>query len=830
MRMIGATRHLRNWLCSSASPAPLLLGPLLAFMAPSGAFSQDAQIEDVRVGGPAQEGLSRQEERVLLKAPRSAAIINGTRATEEHLDRLSDFSQLAPNYRPNIANPQTGTPALRGVGVGAGTGNGAESETGFIVDNVFFKNVGFQWADFVELESFEVGLGPQGTAGGKNTTVGNIIIRTQLPSFERKATLETSFANYSHVVEKLNVTGPIIDDKLAYRLTAYFDKGDGWINDKVTGAGYLNNDRWGIRGQLYYVGDDITDRVIFSYGTSHEYIGANHHTGVIGDSVPIYANGTVGATFAQNLWNRLHLVMTTVDPYSPEFTHSAAFSQQTISASNELNWRIGDNTLTSVSAWAFYVDHPNYTYNNENEELELTSGFSDPHVTQYSQELRLASPKEQTLEWQFGLFAFYERIWSFSRTDFGSNAARWFGTTTTDPQLLNRVEQHTDGASRDFQAAAYTQETLHIDDRLALTFGLRDSYEIKEGSVFAWEKYWNTAYTIAQTDTAVRGGGGGGYYDTGGQTRTRNMLTGVFNPSYKVDDNILLFGLIGRGEKASQVNVSARSVWSGTNFLGWQPLFTKPEQNWDYEIGVKSNWLDEKLIANFNFYWTDIFNFQSNMVDTSFVASNGQPLRQTYLGNVPHVRLRGFEFTGRWSPVERLWLRFNGAYTEARYIDFAKAAPPSDWVWPTPSSAPAGFLAAPLTLSRSNTRWELLPKWAVNVGANYEHPLGAIFKDFGGFDQPVTAFGYFNLAWQDRMQMTDPHSIIQYWQPAYSLINVGLGLRTDDGRYSFQLWSKNITDQRWIKTWTAGTPTAPATMQIQDFPRTFGGTLLVKLE
>lgn len=397
--------------------------------------------------------------------------------------------------------------------------------------------------------------------------------------------------------------------------------------------------------------------------------------------------------------------------------------------------------------------------------------------------------------------------------------------------MLNRVEQHTDGWSRTFQVAGYTNDTLHVDDRLSLTFGLRDSYEIKEGSVFAWERMWNTAYTVAQTDTAVRGGGGGGFYDTGGQTRTRNMLTGVFNPSYKIDDNILLFGLVGRGEKSSQVNVSAKSVWSGTNFLGWQPLFTKPESNWDYEFGVKTNWLDGKLIANFNLYWTEIFNFQSNMVDTSFVASNGQPLRQTYLGNVPHVRLRGFEFVGRWSPVERLWLRANGAYTEARYIDFANAAPPSDWVWSTPSPAPAGFITAPLTLSRSNTRWELLPKWAVNVGADYAHPLGPIFKDFGpGWERPVSAFGYFNVAWQDRMQMTDPHSVIQYWQPAYSIVNAGLGLRADDNRYSFQLWSKNITDQRWIKSWTAGTPTTPAYVQIQDFPRTFGGTLLVTLE
>lgn len=792
------------------------------------AFAQDAQVDDVRVTGGGVEGLTRQEEKALLKVPRSNEIVNGTKVVEEHLERLSDFQQLVPNYRPTIQNPQTSTPAIRGVGVGAGTGAGAESETGFIVDNVFYKYVGFQWADFVELESFELGLGPQGTTGGKNTTVGNVVIRTQLPSFERKATFETSFANYNHLIEKLNVTGPIIDDRLAYRLTLYLDKSDGWIHDQLSGAGYLNNDRWGARGQLIYVGDNVADRLIFGYNTSHEYIGANHHTMPFGDSVSLYANGTLGDSFSQTLFKRLRWPLLTLDPYKPIYTHSATFHQRTITASNELNWQIGDHTLTSISAWGLFVDHPNYTYANENQGLELVSGFSDPYASQFSQEIRLTSPKDRPFEWQAGLYSLYERIWSFGRNDYGSNAAQWFGRLTTDPQLLNRVEQHTDGWSRTFQIAGYAQGTYHHDDRLDLILGFRDSYEIKEGSVFAFERFWNTKYALAEIDTAVRGAGGGGFYDTGGLTKSRNMLTGVFNPSYKVSDNVTVFGLVGRGEKAPQVNVAARAIRSGTTIKGFQPVFADAESNWDFELGAKTNWFDGKLIANFNLYWTDIFNFQSNITDTSFTDASGQPLRLTYLGNVPHVRLRGFEFAGRWTPVERLRFTYNGAYTEVRYIDFANAPPPADWVWPTRSGAPADFIKAPLSLSRSNSRWELLPKWAFNVGVNYEHPLGAALFDLG-FDRPVAAFGYANLAWQDRMQMTNPWSVIQYWQPAYTIINAGVGLKAEDESYSFWLWVKNIEDTRWIKSWSPGSPTSAATIQLLDFPRSFGGTLRVTL-
>ncbi|WP_084570385.1 TonB-dependent receptor [Methylosinus sp. PW1] len=808
--------------------APLALAAGAGFSSQL-AFAEDAEIADVVVGARTP-GLTRQEEKVLLSTPRSAAIVDGQRAEEEHLERLSDLSQLVPNYRPNIATARTSTPAIRGVGRGAGNGDSSELDTGFIVDNVFWKHVGFQWGDFIDLDSFEVGLGPQGTALGKNTTVGNIVLRTQLPSFERKATLETSFANYSHIVEKLNVTGPVIDDRLAYRLALYLDKGSGWIHDQVTGAGYLNNDRWGARGQLLYVGDSVTDRLIFYRTSSQEYIASNNHTGQVGDSVPIFANGTIGATYAQTLLSRLGRRVLAFDAYKPFNTRNGPWNTRTTTLSNELNWQLGDYTLTSISAWGEFTLHSHNALGIQETEITNVGGDADVYVDQFSQELRLASPRDQRLEWQAGLYSLYEKTRSYSHTDFGSNAAQWFGTPTTDPALLNGFQQRTDGKSRTFHIGGFGQGAFRLDDRWTLTLGLRDSYEIKEGSVFGWEKAWSQRFSPIQVYNAIRGGGGIGDYDTGSATKTRNMFTGIFNPSYKFSENILFHGLVGRGEKAAAVNDRAQPIWSGTTFKGFQPLFTRAETSWDYELGAKTNWLDGKLIANVSLYWADIFDFQANMVDTSYTDATGQPLRQTYLGSVPHVRLRGVEFTGRFSPIERLWISFNGAYTEARYIDYANAAPPADWIWSTPSPTPVGFIRAPLTLSRSNSRWENLPKWAVNIGATYDHPLGPALRDLGPFwDRPVTAFGYANLAWQDRTQLTSPWSVRQYWQPAYSIVNAGLGLRTDDERYSLSIWAKNVFDQRYITAWSPGSSTTATTIQLQDFPRSVGGTLLVKL-
>ena len=245
------------------------------------------------------------------------------------------------------------------------------------------------------------------------------------------------FANYSHIIEKLNVTGPIIDDKLAYRVAFYLDKGDGWINDAVTGAGILNNNRWGARGQLLYTGDEITDRLIFNFGTSHET--NNSTTGIFGNSFLMYANGTMSATYAADARKAAGPADAQHRPlYSEHSTNLGTLDERQQGVSNELNWLIGQNTLTSISAFGSYVLHPR---NSPGSSFEQETAIQDSHVNtyvnQYSQEIRFASPKDQKLEWLGGVFAFYDDIMSYQQYIYGPNSTQWYAASGTPAALLN---------------------------------------------------------------------------------------------------------------------------------------------------------------------------------------------------------------------------------------------------------------------------------------------------------------------------------------------------------------------------------------------------------
>jgi iron complex outermembrane receptor protein len=812
----------RRKLLTSVGLAPLALaGGFVAASITNDARAEDAQVEEVKV-------TARQREEKAQDVPLPVSVVGAKTQERERLERLQDFAQKVPNFVPSITNPRTSAMSIRGISGISGGADGSESAVGLIVDNVFYTHVGFQWADFVDLQSLEVARGPQGTLLGKNTTVGAVVIRTQLPSFARSATSETTFGNYNRVIQKLNVTGPIIDDKLAYRVTLLYDRGDGWINNQFNSQKLLDNNRWGIRGQLLYVGDNFTDRLIFDRLRSDEY---NNYGGVNGDSFPFWANGAVARRYSQNLASRLGRPILTFDPYHPYLTRLGKLDQRTTGLSNEINYTIGENTLTAVSAWREFILHPRNSMGNQL--TDVSSNAFDVFVDQFSHETRLASPQGQTLEWTIGNYNLYEKVWSYNHVDYGAQANQWFqNNINANPLNLWGLEARNDGKARTFSTALFGQATWHIDEQWALTAGLRDTFEIRGGSDFGWIKNLTSFNQIAAVRTAT---GGTTFFDTGGVEKRNNSISGLVNPSYRYNENVMVYGSVARGEKSGAVNTQALPILdSAGNFKAFQPLVTKPETSWDYEIGLKTNWLDNRLIVNGNFYWNDIYNFQSILVNTDYTDVTGIPLRRNFLGNIGHVRLRGFEFDGRWSPIDRLWLTFAGAYTDARYVDYEKAAPPQEWTWPAASNI--NGVAAPAFISLSGKRItggvsgnNPVAPVSFNVGFNHEYPLGPFLSGVG-YAGPVTLFSYANAAWRAKTSLSSPVSVYPIYQAPYALVNAGVGLKTDDDVYSFNLWVRNLLDERVFIASTIGSPTAaPSVTFAADNPRTFGATLRVKL-
>jgi outer membrane receptor protein involved in Fe transport len=722
--------------------------------------------------------------------------------------------------------------AIRGLGTATtGTGAGTQSETGFVVDNVPWIQPEFAMANWTDLSSFEIGYGPNGTAGGHNTDVGAIYITTPLPSFARKTQFEQTVGNYAQVIEKLDTTGPI-NDNLAYRFTGYYDRANGWIHDN-TGPNYGNIDRGGARVQLLGVGENFTDRLIFNYNKSDEYsyYGEGQATGVvaapIGNSFLEYANGTYAATYFQTLQQRLGKPALTTNPYEPYLARPGTDPAQNATVTNELNYQIGSNTLTSISAFGYGDSIQNDCTDNQNLYIGTISCGMDTYVLQMSQELRYSSPKGEKLEWTFGLYSMYEDVWNkMHHWEFGPYAAQWYSTPAAVPGLGITL----DTTARDVQIAPFGQTTYHFTDKFALTVGLRDNYDVRYGNTDYKANYVSgTPYSIADQTAALMKDYGIGPYVVPGQTNHHNGLTGIVNPQYQVTENILTYALAGHGDKAPAINTSAAPVYANGVLQLVTPLVTKPTESWDYEIGVKTNWFDGQFVSNINFYWNDLWNFQAAAV-LPYTTSAGDLAYASYLSNVPHVRLRGVEVIERWDPpfIQGLDIHGSGSINDVRYVSYPTAPPPTDDT----------YAGGPSSVNESGQRFVGVPRYTFNIGLDYQHPAGQIFRGIGDWAQnhdgwtanSYTAFGYGNVAWFGRTPLTDALANYQYNQSAYSIVNMGVGIRTDDKNYTFTLWTKNLFNARPFTAFTVGSATTPAAVGLTtQGPRYFGATLLVTL-
>ncbi len=716
--------------------------------------------------------------------PLPISLIAGDNLKLEHADRIADYADKVPNFSAVQQNTRVSQFSIRGLG-GNANFDGVESGVGLIVDNVVFTHVGFSWFDFVDLDHVEILRGPQGTLLGKNTTIGAVVITTQEPSFTPEANFEVSYGNHDREQIRANVTAPIIDDELAFRLTVSGDKGNGWIKNNFNDDHLLDTDRWSVRGQLLFTPtSDFRDRLIIEHNQTDEI---NNYYPAITD--PNFANGAprVG-------WSKL---LQGVFGYTPIFdlTKGANLDTQGIThssvngISNQADWTVADHTITSITAFRSLRFRP---YNDSDlSPFPIFRGGYDVDVSQYSQELRVASPTGQTFEYQGGAYLLHERVLSNNRDIFFSDASAFLlGNPAAPPALLNGVEYDQFGRATTDSYAGFAQGTWHVTDAATITGGLRYTWEHKAGSDVATSFGGAPLTGVAlATRNAVIASFGGPF--SVAQQKDFGSVSWLINPSYKIDENIFAYFSVSHGEKSGGINTTAAPGI---------PVIIKPERATDYEAGVKTTWLDGRLIANLDLYWNDISDYQASAAVTT------GPTTKIFLTNAASVRQRGVELETTYQPLDNLTISLSGAYNDATFVSY--------------DDAPAPIELTNVTKSVNLSGYQLpgAPKWNAQLNVNYEVPL----------DGDFTGFTYLNQTFRSKTSLYNPVSPYAY-QDAYGLTNFGIGVRTSDGKYALRFWSKNLADQRYLIGIGGASAITPVVGVLGD-PRTFGVTFDAHVE
>lgn len=734
---------------------------------------------------------------------------------------IKDLISIAPGLMVTSTQSETITTArIRGIGT-VGDNFGLESSVGVYIDGVFRSRNGVGFGDLGEIERIEVLRGPQGTLFGKNTSAGVLNIITAAPEFEYGGGLEARFGDYNYARYSAHVTGPIIDDVLAFRLFAADAERDGFnrlIIDDGASASVTDSETQNfstIRGQLLFTpSPTVEGRIIADYSSRDEFC-----CSAVSYDYTAAAAGLVGAVSTPIVGAG---VTFPADPDARVAYANRPYLQSVedwgVSAEFDVELPVG--TLTSVTAFR------NWT-NNRSQDIDYSAAdiayrdadnnYTD--LTRFSQELRLTGQTDN-LDWLVGGFFSHEELRLGDAIRYGEDWEPFLGLIASGGTNPNFISTNLNGLALGllpgvpglpgytplapgsfFPAgsgvnqdvydqtatswALFTHNTYQLTDALSVTAGLRYTNENKD--VFATfntsptpgcsilEAYanfnpatqWNPAAAFATSALGplaptlclpyARSGLDANGYD---RQRSDEELSGTLRLTYDVSDDIMIYTGYSRGFKAGGFNLD-RQLNGPTDASGYTDPDTSfaPETIDSYEAGFKSQLFGNVVQLNGNVFFQQVEDFQLNTFNgLAFVVES-----------VDESESMGLELDAFWAtPVPGLDISGGYAYVNTEYTTVNTGDPLVDAI--------------------EGKDYSLSPEHFLTGQALYERPVFDRFLFNAALD-----FRY--VSEYNTGSDLDPEKV----QDAFTLVNARLGFAREDGLWSVELWGRNITNETYAQ-------------------------------
>jgi iron complex outermembrane receptor protein len=712
--------------------------------------------------------------------------LGGTRNLNQILGQLPSL-----NIQGYSGRNQTIT--IRGLGTNAGsTNDGLEQGVGVYIDGVYRPRTGTVITDMMDVESFQLLRGPQGTLFGKNTVAGAIDIKTTAPTLERTVRAEATYGNFNYMRAFFSFSNPITDT-LSLRVGYQRTQRDGLIYNTTYKEHWddLNNDA--VKADLYWrPSDKFKNRLIGDYSMQKCDCGFQ----VVRQALPTTkADGSMVRGFYEKSQSIGYKAPNPIKPFDrkTDINDSQFDRMPSWGIQNNADYRFdNDLTLTSISAYRNWKWLPNFDGDQFGADIQ-DQGIVVTHQQQFSQELRIASPGDQLVDYTAGLYYFWQEMDDDQYTNYATKASQWLLGPNSDPRILNGLHSYRHVVPATNSYAAFGQATYNPWKVLHLTGGVRFTFEHKTGlydaepqgdytplSEFPADQQASVAATRDSYAPTER------YKDS---NNTHNF-SGTANVAYDITRDIHVYTTYSRGYKSPGINLVSKDV--GVD------VFVKPEVVDSFEGGFKTSFFDSRLEVNPIFFWVIDRNYQTNYVNRDVTPA------RSYITNAGNLISRGFELDVRLWPVKGVRGSASLTYNKATYDDY--------------TNAPAQYMYSYLvTQDLSGKQAAGAPKWAAGAMLQYYTPIA------GAKDREIEA--YVGGDWSYRSSFLaavnlDPYSEI----PAYNLVGLSGGFRHSRSYWDVQLWVRNLLDKNYYGT-TSVSATHGITLASLGEPRTFGATV-----
>lgn len=545
-----------------------------------------------------------------------------------------------------------------------------------------------------DVERVEVLKGPQGTLYGRNSLAGVVNIVTKGPTETWRGDARLGYAKFGSFTVSGAISGPLVKDKLLMRIAAQKYTSDAAFENEFNSNNAADKrDEFNIRAKLKWLpARDLQVELV-----------ADNQLG---------RNGNASFAPIDQLRSNPHKVNLDHEGFA-DFNSDAGKLKVVYDASGF--------KLTSITG---------YTNEQDKASIDLDFGPLDLmrldtniEISRISQELRMASQVGSAFEWLTGLYFFDEDNTSSFFVDLRQGVAD-FGL----PPFRDITDSDTE--SRGY--AVFGQADYLINDRFKLTFGLRYDKESKDFNIS------QSTDPLLQPTISLK------------DDEDFDAWLPKLALTYFLRPRAMVYATVARGYKSGGFNRLARI--DNTNIkIAFNPEFT-----WNYEMGIKSIWLDERLdltAAIFHIDWTDQ-QIEQQLYPHSVTTNAAESTSQ------------GFELELAVIPTFGLRFTAGVGYTDAKFDQY------TDKIFDPTTGAVIS------QVDYIGKRIPTVPRLTYNLGAEY-----AFASDWFARIGLRGTGNYFHDV-QNTLKEND-----------YRVVNSRIGYETE--RLQISLWAKNLLDEEY---------------------------------
>lgn len=737
---------------------------------------------------------SRRRVETAQNIPIPISVIGGVKVQETGAFNVNRLKELVPSVQLYTSNPRNTGINIRGLGSPFGlTNDGLDPGVGFYVDGVYYSRPAAATLDFIDIERIEVLRGPQGTLFGKNTTSGAFNITTKQPSFTFGADVELSYGNYGFIQAKSSITGPIIKDLLAARLSFSGTQRDGNIYN-IAKDEYVNDiNNLGFRGQLLFTPSDKIKITLAGDDTRQNPNGyAQVVAGVVETQRPAYRQ-------FNNIIADLNYTLPSTNAFDRIIDHDTPWRSLNELGGLSLNgdFELGKGTLTSTTAWRYW----NWGPSNDRDFTglqALTKSQNPSKHEQWSQEIRYAGEISSRLTGVIGLFFIDQEVTTNGTEESGSAQYRFSQNSTSElwatPGLLEGYGARTQSSIESTSAAVFANIDWAVTDKFHLLPGIRFNYDKKDvfyNRVASGGLDTDDPDLIALKRTVYRDQ----FFETGAD---ENNFTYALTAAYKPTAKINAYATYSTSFKPIGVNVAGLPVIDGEVAVNLGTI--RPEYVKHVEVGVKTN-PTNRITLNASIFNTDVDDYQANVQEAQLGVNRG------YIANAEKVNSKGAEIDANIKVNSNFSFYGSLAYTDAKYVSFTNAPVPLE-----ETGGPQAFKDI------SGGRLPGISKWAGSFGGEFTSNYANFLVQEGRYFLAVDSFF--------RSEFSSSASPSQFLNiDGYGLVNARVGFRANNGFSAF-IWGRNLFNKDYYEQLLPAGGNAGHYAAVLGDPGTYGLTIL----